>query len=157
MHTFEAAITWTGNTGNGTATWKDYERDHLIRVAGKPDLAGSASPIYRGAAERYNPEDLFVASVAACHMLFFLSRCARAGVRVTAYEDRACGTIGNDADGGGRFTHILLRPVATVAAGDMVEIALSQHEEAHRLCFIANSCSAPIHVEPRILVEAGVS
>ena len=84
-HAYVATVEWTGNAGQGTASPHSYERRHDIRVAGKPIIAGSSDPAFRGDPTRHNPEDLLVASVAACHMLWFLGLCAAAGVVVTAY------------------------------------------------------------------------
>jgi organic hydroperoxide reductase OsmC/OhrA len=147
---YAARITWTGNDGDGTAAYSSYRRQYRIAFEGKPELVGSAAAAFRGNAELHNPEDLFLAALSACHMLFFLSLCARSGVRVTAYEDEAMGSLVLHPAGGGRFELITLRPVVTVATDDAIARARQLHETAHELCFIANSCSAPIRVEPII-------
>jgi organic hydroperoxide reductase OsmC/OhrA len=152
-HEYTARLIWNGNTGRGTATYAGYGRQYRVLVAGKPELAGSADPAFRGEADRYNPEDLFLAAVSACHMLFYLSLCARQGVRVLAYEDAARGRMLMGADGGGKFEEIALRPAVTVAGGADMALAVRLHDDAHRLCFIANSCSVPIRLEPT--VQAG--
>lgn len=146
-HAYEVRLTWDGNRGAGTAGYTGYERDYRVLVNGKPDLPGSADPLFRGSAERHNPEDLFVAAVASCHMLVYLALCARSGVQVVAYEDRAVGRLVHQAGGGGRFEEILLRPRVTIADGSRAELAVRLHRVAHRRCFIANSCSAPIRHE----------
>jgi organic hydroperoxide reductase OsmC/OhrA len=150
-HVYTTRISWTGNLGEGTAAYSSYRRQYLISIKGKPELAGSADPAFRGDAQQHNPEDLFLASLSACHMLFFLSLCARSGVRVTAYEDEAQGSLVVHPAGGGRFEQIALRPVVTVASDDTIARARQLHETAHELCFIANSCSVPIRIEPIIL------
>jgi organic hydroperoxide reductase OsmC/OhrA len=101
-------------------------------------------------ADRHNPEDLVLASISACHMLYYLSLCARKGVRVEAYEDEAEGRMVVQSGGGGRFEEVTLRPVVTVAGEGAIEIAKQLHEAAHELCFIANSCSVPIRIDPVI-------
>jgi organic hydroperoxide reductase OsmC/OhrA len=144
---YEIQLIWEGNRGSGTAGYTGYERDYRVLVNGKPDLAGSADPLFRGSAERHNPEDLFVAAVASCHMLFYLALCARSGVPVVAYEDHAVGRLVHQAGGGGRFEEILLRPRVTIADGSKAELAERLHRAAQQGCFIANSCSVPIRHE----------
>ena len=114
-----------------------------------------ARPIRRFAAipSRWNPEDLLVGSLSSCHMLWYLHLCAQAKVTVLAYHDDAVGTMVEDEGGGGRFTQAVLRPVATIAAGGDAALAKTLHEEAHRLCFIANSVNFPIAIEPTVLVS----
>jgi organic hydroperoxide reductase OsmC/OhrA len=146
-HDYIARITWTGNQGEGTSSYTGYGREYIISVPGKPELAGSSDPIFRGLADRYNPEDLFLASISACHMLYYLSLCARKGVRVVAYEDEVEGRLVVHSGGGGRFEEVTLRPVVTVAGEGEIMAAKQLHESAHELCFIANSCSVPIRVD----------
>jgi organic hydroperoxide reductase OsmC/OhrA len=148
-HEFQAKLTWEGNTGEGTASYVAYQRCYRLRWAGKPDLAGSADAAYRGDAARHNPEDLFLAAIAACHMLFYLSLCAQQRIRVIAYEDEVRGTVTVEPGGGGRFTRIALHPVVTIDGGDPV-LAASLHDEARARCFIAGSCRGPIEHVPEI-------
>lgn len=151
-HDYRTHIVWDGNLGNGTSRWDGYGRSHRIRVDGKPELAGSAHPSFRGEPERHDPEDLFLAAIASCHMLAYLALCARAGVNVTSYEDHAHGSLGLEASGGGCFTSVTLRPAVTISAGDAAR-AEALHERAHEACFIASSCSVPIRIEPTTQVE----
>lgn len=158
-HDYSARLVWDGNLGEGTSSYTAYGRQHHVEIAGKPDLAGSSDPLFRGDPTRHNPEDLFLTAVAACHMLFFLSLCARQGIRVVAYEDDVHGTMHVDTRGGGRFEEVVLRPRATLAVGTAaadVERATALHETAHELCFIANSCSVPIRHEPTFLIEGRI-
>ena len=152
-HDYRSHIVWDGNLGDGTASYATYGRQYRVVVGGKPDLNGSANPAFRGEAGKHDPEDLFLAAIAACHMLSYLALCAREGIRVVAYEDDASGTLVLDASGGGRFEQVTLRPAVTIADGDP-ERAAQLHDKAHQLCFIANSCSVPIHHQPTIHVEA---
>jgi organic hydroperoxide reductase OsmC/OhrA len=71
---------------------------------------------------------------------------------VLAYRDEPVGTMIEDADGSGRFISVVLRPAVTVAAGCDKAKAISLHNDAHRMCFIANSVSCPVSIEP-CLVE----
>jgi organic hydroperoxide reductase OsmC/OhrA len=147
-HHYAIETEWTGNRGTGTSGHAAFGRDHVIRMAGKPDLAGSSDPTFRGDPARHNPEDLLVASLSACHMLWYLALCAKAGIVVTAYVDSAGGTMVEEADGGGRFTGVTLRPRATLATGADLAVARKLHEDAHRLCFIARSVNFPVACEP---------
>jgi organic hydroperoxide reductase OsmC/OhrA len=151
QHNYATRTVWTGNLGEGTAGYRAYSRDHVISAAGRPDLAGSSDPAFRGDAARWNPEDLLVASLSSCHMLWYLHLCAREGITVLAYQDDATGTMEEDADGGGRFTRAVLRPVVALAAGADAALAKVLHEEAHHLCFIANSVNFPVSIEPTVL------
>ena len=146
-HHYETRIHWDGNRGNGTATYAEYGREHHASMANKPDLPLSSDPTFRGDGTRHNPEDLLLIAIASCHMLAYLALCARRGVQVIAYEDRATATMELDQRGGGRFTEAMLRPVVTVASADQIERATALHDEAHDVCFIASSCNFPIRHE----------
>lgn len=153
-HEYNAQLVWTGNTGEGTRTYAGYGRNHDIRIADKPDLALSADKVFRGDPARHNPEDLLVAALSGCHMLAYLALCAREGVNVLAYEDRASGTLVTNPDGGGRFESVMLSPVVTIAPDSDEQQALELHDTAHAQCFIANSCSIPVRHRPTIRVAA---
>jgi organic hydroperoxide reductase OsmC/OhrA len=154
LHRYTARVVWAGNSGTGTSAYGGYSRRHRIRIAGKPDLWGTADAAFLGEAERHNPEDLFVSAIAACHMLSYLALCAGRGVRIEAYEDEALGTMRLEARGGGRFEEILLRPAVTVARAEDTALAQQLHESAHERCFIANSCAVPIRCVPAVHVAA---
>lgn len=148
-HTYRTTVTWTGNRGTGTSGYRDYGREHEIAAGAKPMIPGSSDPAFRGDAARWNPEDLLVASVSACHKLWYLHLCAEAGVVVTAYVDEAVGVMVEDAEKGGYFTSVELRPVVTIAKGD-VDLAQALHAQAHGKCFIANSVNFPVTCMPRV-------
>ena len=151
-HRYQVTVEWTGNTGTGTAGYRTYERRHEISApkAPKPPIPGSSDPAFRGDGARWNPEELLVASLSACHQLWYLHLCADAGVVVTAYVDRAEGTMVEDATGAGQFTRVVLRPAVTVAAGADVARARALHHDAHAMCYIARSVSFPVEHEPEI-------
>jgi organic hydroperoxide reductase OsmC/OhrA len=109
---------------------------------------GSSDPAFRGDPGRYNPEELLVAALSQCHLLWFLHLAATAGVVVTGYTDRPEGTMTEHADGAGEFTEVVLRPAVTVAEPGMVDAVAGLHERAHRMCFIARSVSFPVHHQP---------
>ena len=153
QHHYKVDVTWTGNQGTGTKTYQDYSREHEIRIAGKPVLAGSSDPTFRGDASKHNPEDMLVTALSTCHMLSYLHQAVLAGVVVTAYQDSAEGSMETDAHGG-RFLEVVLRPVVTIAAGSDPAKAEAAHEPAHHACFIANSVNFPVRCQPRIVVES---
>lgn len=151
-HEYTVAVDWTGNLGEGTSDYRAYSRDHVIAVAGKPPITGSADPAFRGDGGRHNPEDLLVGSLSACHMLWYLHLCADAGIAVLGYRDEARGTMVETGDGGGRFSEVVLHPVVTIAAGGDAKRAEQLHERAHELCFIAASMNFPVRCEPDIRI-----
>jgi organic hydroperoxide reductase OsmC/OhrA len=147
-HVYAATVTWTGNTGQGTASYRSYSRDHVVALPGKAPIAGSSDPAFRGDPARANPEELLVASLSSCHMLWALHLACEAGLVVDSYEDEAEGEMVEDGDGGGHFTRVVLRPRVTLSAGDAARLA-QVHERAHALCFIARSVNFPVLCEPR--------
>lgn len=153
-HRYAVTVEWTGDRGSGTARYDAYARDHVLAAAGKPAIPGSSDPAFRGDPSRWNPEELLVGAVSACHKLWYLHLCAVNGVAVVGYVDRAEGEMAEDAAGGGRFTGFTLRPEVTISAGDPA-VAEALHAQAHEQCFIANSLNAPVRVEPLVRVKAG--
>ena len=109
------------------------------------------SPAFRGDRYRWNPEELLVASLSACHKLWYLHLAADAGITVTAYTDRAEGVMEVGRDGVGWFKGVVLHPTVTVAKGDP-ERARTLHKTAHQKCFIANSVNFAVECEPEIVV-----
>jgi organic hydroperoxide reductase OsmC/OhrA len=149
-HHYSTSLNWTGNNGKGTENYRAYERSYTIAAEGKPEIAGSSDPAFLGDKTRYNPEDLLVASISSCHMLWYLHLCAEAGVIVIAYSDNAKGIMTETADGGGRFTGVTLYPAVTVKDASMIDKATELHKKANELCFIANSCNFPVYHEPAV-------
>src|SRR5215467_10599570 len=133
-HRYEVTVTWTGDRGSGTSSYTAYGRDHEVRCAGKPTIPGSSDPAFRGDRARWNPEELLVASLSACHKLWYLHLCADAGVVVTAYEDHAEGIMVEEDGGEGQFESVVLRPRVTIAAGSDAGLAQRLHKLAHENC-----------------------
>ncbi|MED7950480.1 OsmC family protein [Streptomyces sp. BE20] len=151
LHTYTAEITWTGNQGTGTSDYRSYRRDHEVAADGRPPIPGSSDPAFRGDPTRWNPEQLLLASISQCHLLWYLHLCAVNGVVVTAYTDRPTGTMAETAEGG-HFTEAVLHPRVEVAEKGMTEKALALHADAHRACYIANSVNFPVRHEPAVTV-----
>ncbi len=152
-HHYSLDIKWTGNTGEGTKNYRSYERSHIISVENKTEIAASSDPSFRGDKTKHNPEELFLASLSSCHMLWYLHLCADAGIVVTNYSDQATGTMTETANGGGKFTEVVLHPSVTITNEVMLEKATSLHHKANVLCYIANSCNFPILHKPVIIVK----
>ncbi|WP_427130984.1 OsmC family protein [Pseudarthrobacter sp. S9] len=157
-HRYALTVRWTGNLGEGTASYRGYSRDHDAEIPGLPVLRGSADPAFHGDRTRYNPEQLLLAALSQCHMLSFLHVAVKHGVVVTAYEDQAEGLMRTNRDGSGQFESVTLRPRVTVAgpasaalAGDPLLEEL--HVEANKVCFIARSVNFPVLHEPTAAVE----
>ena len=144
QHHYRLTTEWTGNTGAGTISYQGYDRSYSVCCEAKPVLYGSSDPAFRGDPIKHNPEELLVASLSACHMLWYLHLCAAAGVVVTAYCDQATGILVETGNGGGKFKEVMLKPVVTVLTADMVDKATKLHQQANELCFIANSVNFPV-------------
>jgi organic hydroperoxide reductase OsmC/OhrA len=150
-HLYRAELRWTGNRGTGTSDYRAYGRDHELSGEDKPVIPGSSDPRFRGDAARWNPEELVVASLSACHQLWYLHLCADAGVVVVAYEDHPEGVIAEAAPGEGGFERVTLRPRVTIAPGSDPELARRLHGEAHEKCNIARSVAFPVDHHPTIV------
>lgn len=147
-HQYKAKTQWVGNQGTGTSDYKSYSRNHNISIEGKNELLCSSDPSFRGDKQRHNPEELLVASVSGCHMLWYLHLCAVNGVIVQEYVDNAFGEMEENQDGSGQFVHITLNPSVTVADESMIAKANALHHEANKMCFIARSVKFPVHHKP---------
>ncbi|QDH77657.1 OsmC family peroxiredoxin [Echinicola soli] len=154
FHHYQTLITWTGNTGMGTRGYLAYQRNFDVVTEGRPVVYGSADPHFRGDKSRHNPEELFLASIASCHMLWYLHLCAEAGVSIVSYEDHAEGIMQENKNGSGQFSEVVLYPVVTVEAESMKTKAMQLHEEANKYCFIANSCNFKIRHKPVVRIAS---
>lgn len=152
-HQYTLTITWTGNKGSGTSGYVAYERSHIISAKNKLNIVASSDPAFRGDPTRYNPEELLLASLSSCHMLWFLHLCAENGIVVTAYTDQPEGTLTMHENGSGQFAEVTLHPLVAVAAQNMLSKLDELHEKAHQYCFIANSVNFPVRQLPEGIVS----
>ena len=148
-HAYTTKITWTGNNGEGTKNYIGYRRDHTIESSGKPPIEASSDPAFRGDPTRYNPEELLLASLSSCHLLWYLHLCASNGIVAETYEDVPSGVMDEAEDGSGKFIRVDLNPVVIISSGAPA-LAIDLHHEAHRKCFIANSVNFPVSVKPSV-------
>ncbi|OPH33797.1 OsmC family protein [Moraxella equi] len=150
-HHYTTTITWQGNLGIGTKDYSGYGRDFIIQADNKTDILASSDPAFRGDKNKWNPEELLLASISSCHKLWYLHLCAVNQIVVEEYQDHAT-AIMNEGDDrkAGHFISATLNPVVKISRGDK-QLALSLHEKAHELCFIANSLNFPVQCQATIL------
>jgi organic hydroperoxide reductase OsmC/OhrA len=137
-HRYEATVRWTGAREETTCSYRAYSREHEAVVEGKPVLRLSAGGAFLGDDTLHNTEDLLVIALSGCHLLTYLARCARAGLRVLSYEDEASGTMAWDGETY-RFSEVVLRPRVVIEAGsdlalaeEIVDAALGDPPQDHR-------------------------
>jgi len=152
-HVYQIAVEWTGNSGQGTKDYRAYERSHVIRSPGKPDVAGSSDPLFRGDPTKYNPEELLLASLSSCHMLWYLHLAAESKIVVTEYVDCPTAVMVIEPSGSGHFKEATLQPKIIITDSARLVDAEKLHWEAHQKCFIANSCRFPVQIIPSIGVS----
>lgn len=151
---YKITNTWTGNLGSGTSEYKAFSRDHTLHSESKPDILASSDPAFRGDEKRWSPEDMLVASLSGCHMLWYLHLCAEAKVVVTKYVDTCEGLMTVHPGGAGAFQSVTLRPEVTIVDASMKEKAMNLHQEAHKKCFIANSVNFSVSIEAKIFTTS---
>lgn len=145
MSRYAATVRWASD---GAFASGRYNRDHAVIFDGLA-VKGSASqgnvPPGTASADAVDPEELFVASLAQCHMLWFLDLARRDGVVVESYEDQADGLLAHNADGQMAMTEVTLRPkvVSNATPAQLADL----HHKAHAVCFIANSVKTVVTVE----------
>ena len=151
-HAFVSRIEWTGNRGNGTKSYRGYDRAWNIATAGKPVTRCSNDPRLGGDPALPNPEDLLISALAGCHMLWYLHLAANAGIVVESYVDDPQGIGESTPDGAGQFVRAVLRPHVVVRAGADLVKAEAIHHEIERVCFIARSVNFPVTYEPTFAI-----
>lgn len=150
-HSYQVEIRWTGNRGSGTSAYSAYDRDYTVTSKGKPVLQGSSDPAFLGDPAKWNPEDMLVASISACHKLWYLHLCAINKIVVTGYVDNAVGfMVDEHPTRKGHFTKVILHPEVEITLNSDRILASKLHEQAHRECFLANSVNFEIQCEPLI-------
>lgn len=153
VHQYQATLTWVGNKGSGTMDYRSYDRSYIVSIVNKPDIMGSSDSAFLGDKSKHNPEDLLLASISSCHMLWYLHLCSQNNIIVMEYKDNPVGHMLENADGSGRFTEVILNPVVIITDAKQIETANALHEKANKMCFIANSCNFPIKHQPKCIAE----
>jgi len=152
LHRYAIRTRWTGNQGTGTSAYTAYSRDHELSGAAKElFIPGSSDPAFRGNPSRYNPEELLVGAISACHMLWVLHLCADAGIVILEYSDDAVGEMVEHPDGSAEITRVVLRPRFRIADSGRSAEAIALHDRAHGLCALARSMKFPVSHEPQII------
>ena len=149
---FLSHLEWSGAAKGPTRDPATFSRDLDVSIDGIT-LPMSSAAGFRGDPRRVNPEQLYVAALSACHSLTFLFLAARSRIAVTGYTDDAVGTLAM-VDGRLRMATVTLRPHITLEPGVDIEKARVLVEKAHRDCFIGNSVTAQVDVEPHFTVDA---
>jgi len=149
-HHYQTKIIWTGNRGEGTKTYRAYDRSFEIRIDNKPTILGSSDPSFLGDPGRHNPEEQLVAALSSCHLLWYLHLCVSEGIVVMDYTDEASGIMEENQEGSGQFSEVTLCPKITIEKKEMIEKAMNLHEKAHKHCFIARSVNFPVKLNPEI-------
>lgn len=153
-HNYEIQVEWTGNEGNGTSSYRTYNRAHVISAKGKYiEIFGSSDPSFLGDPTKYNPEELFLSSLSACHMLWYLHICAENKITVIQYSDTATGIMQETENSCGKFTEVTLHPKVKITDSGMIIKANELHHKANERCFIANLCNFKIFHKPVITAE----
>lgn len=153
-HRYTATVEWSGDAAPADFNAGRYSRRHRLRFDGGADVPGSAAaanvPLPWSDPAGVDPEEAFVASIAACHMLWFLSLAAKARFAVASYRDDAEGVMTTNDAGKLWVSTVTLRPHA-VFAGERAptrEQLRALHHQAHEECFIANSVKTEVRCEP---------
>ena len=150
MSSHTATIRWSQDEDDHFTLGR-YTRVHEIAFDGGTTIEASGAPgnvpAQFSSETSVDPEEMFVASLASCHMLWFLDLSRRAGVEILSYEDKAEGLMGKTAAGRTAIVTVTLRPKVECKgdAGLLAEL----HHKAHEACFIANSVTTEVVVEPR--------
>jgi organic hydroperoxide reductase OsmC/OhrA len=152
-HLYTLQINWQGNLGSGTSKYDAYSRNFDLHIKGKPILHCSSDILFRGEAEKLNPEDFLLASLSSCHMLWYLHLCADAGIVVTSYTDEPEAILDLNHAKGGRFTSATIKPIITIVNATQINLAQDLHTQAHGKCFIANSVNFKITIEALISAQ----
>ncbi len=149
-HRYDLKLVWTGARQGPTESYASFSREYRIELKGKPPIIGSADPAYKGDPALANPEDMLMAALSACHMLSYLAVCALGRIKVVSYEDTASGTLSEVGPQRSAFTEVTLRPRVVIAAGGDIAKAKALHDQAHKICFIANSVNFPVRHEAEV-------
>ncbi len=145
-HQFKINLDW--NLATNEINRKRISRNHKISIEGKQSFDVSAAKVYKGDATLPNPEDLLLTSLASCHFMSFLYCCSINRIELLSYQDQAEAFLEVEPNGQGKIYKVILNPTFTISDETKINLALSLHQKANELCFIANSCNFPVIHQP---------
>lgn len=154
MSDYSASVQWARST-HELFLDNQYSRGHTWTFDGGAVVAASAAPdvvpLPYSVAANVDPEEAFIASLASCHMLFFLAIAAKQKWVVDTYCDNAAGVLAKNAEGKMAMTLITLKPKVTFGGDHQPTVEQIQkiHHQAHERCFIANSVKTEVKVLPQ--------
>ena len=144
-HTYRCSLEWKGTNRD----YNSFNRNHRVRFEGKTEIEATAAPEYKGDPGKVNPEEMLVAALSTCQMLTFIAIASMSKVEVLEYRDDAAGKVEKGADGKMRMTRVVLKPRIVLAAGANRDRAAGLVTKAHEQCFISNSVTTEVVVEPQ--------
>lgn len=147
-HAFTLDLSWTGRTEDP----RSFDRSFVLSGQGKENIAGSAEPLSLGDPNKWNPEELLLASLASCHMLWYLYLCSAAKIVVTQYSDQPSGALKKGKLAA--FAEATLNPQVILTDPSRIEEATALHKQAHEKCLIANSINFEVKVMPQVTARS---
>jgi len=147
-HQFQTNLSWIKPENTSLALAKRTFKNHTVTITHKAALAVSAAKSFKGDGSLHNPEDLLLSSLSSCHFMSYLYCCAQHNIDVIAYTDAAEATLQVNSDGSGKIIQVVLNPVVLISDPSQQALALALHQQASKLCFIANSCNFLIMHHP---------
>ncbi len=147
-NTYRSSLEWTGSNRD----YNSFNRNHQVSFDGKAGIEVTAAPEYRGDPGRINPEEMLVAALASCQMLTFLGIASMSKVEVLEYRDEALGKV-EKVDGKFRMIRVVLKPRIVLGPGANRDRAAGLVTKAHEQCFIANSVTTEVVVEPEFEIR----
>ena len=154
-HTFTAHLSWPEAQTITPSSTRIYNKNHQVSIEGKAALSLSAAKAFKGDPSRLNPEDLLLSSLMSCHMMSYRYVCEQQGIEIISYTDRGQAFLETYPDGSGKISKVQLNPVVCISNPAQLDLALSLHAQAHKLCFIANSCAFPVQHQASCSAAAG--
>lgn len=139
-YTYKTCMSWTGG------------RSGVLESNGKPSFRVSSPPEFKGEAGVWTPEDLFVASVEACHMATFMAFATRKSVTIKSYQSHSNGVL-EFVDGDFRFTRIVIFPTIVVDSSESEKVVHAILQETQKHCLVTNSIASIVEVNPTIIME----
>ena len=137
--TYETDLQWLEN------------RACRLESANKESLRVTSPPEFQGEEGEWTPEDLFVGAINACTMSTFLAYANKKQLDIFSYKSKAEGIL-EFSDGHYKFTQVKLQPFILVESIEAAAIAEQLIHQAHDNCFISNSITTKVTLEPEIKV-----